>query len=355
MNKLLINDLDSITTDVGKVLMDIKNANIFITGGTGFIGKWLIESILFANEKLNLNAKISILSRNPKSFKVKFPFIACHNEITILQGDIRNFNFPNAQVDYIIHAATESSAKLNVENPLLMSDVIINGTRHLLDFAVKCSAKRVLFLSSGAVYGKQPEEIKGFKEDFWGAPDQLAIGSAYAESKRMAEFLCATYARQYNIGISVARCFAFVGPYFPLDTHFAIGNFINDGLLGRDIVITGNGAPLRSYMYASDMVVWLLTILLKGKTGEAYNVGSAKAISIKDLATTVAGFFPGIKVNILNQVRSTDRNQNYIPDISKSEKTLNLQLTVNIRDAIKKTILFHQLNRQKSILSLCWH
>ncbi len=347
MNGLLIKDLENIINTVDEDICQLKNANIFITGGTGFIGKWIIESIIYANDLKNIKIKISILTRNSKLFKDNFPHIGNNACITFIDGDIQNFTYPSTSFDYIIHAATEASAKLNIENPLLMADVIINGTRRLLDFAIFSQAKRVLFLSSGAVYGKQPNTLSNFTEYYIGAPDPLASGSAYAESKRMAEFLCATYAHQHNIGISIARCFAFVGPYLPLDTHYAIGNFINDGLRGKDITITGDGSPLRSYMYASDMVIWLFTILLKGKNGEAYNVGSDKAISIKNLAYTVANFFPGINVNILNQVRLTDRNQNYIPDISKSQKTLNLQLVINIEEAIKKTILF---NRQKSIL-----
>lgn len=342
MNKRLIDDLEYILENISDDLNKLKDTNIFVTGGTGFIGKWLIESLLYANENLDLNCRITILSRNPEVFYAKYPHISLQKAITIQKGDILSFDFENEYFDYIIHAATEASAKLNIENPLLMSDVIIEGTRHLLDFALKCKAKRVLFLSSGAVYGKQPDELIGFKEDFAGAPNQLAIDAAYAESKRMAEFLCVTYARQYNISISIARCFAFVGPYLPLDTHFAIGNFINDGLNRRDITITGNGSPLRSYLYASDMVIWLLTILLKGNTGEAYNVGSDKAISIKDLATTVASFFPGIKVNILNQIRPTDRNQNYIPDVQKTKNQFQFLEETSLLNAINKTIKYHQ-------------
>lgn len=346
MNQISENDLKTILNQMHTVIdVDFMNgSSILITGATGFIGKWLLKSLIYLNDTLSLNIKLYALSRNPENFLKQFSDYNDTKCLIWIKGDIRTFDYPNVQFDYIIHAATEASAKLNIENPLLMSDVIINGTRHILDLAVQCNAKRVLFLSSGAVYGKQPDEIVGFKEDYQGAPNQLAIDAAYAESKRMAEFLCATYARQYNISISIARCFAFVGPYLPLNTHFAIGNFINDGLKGRDITITGTGSPLRSYLYASDMVIWLLKILLQGNSGEAYNVGSDKAISIKDLATTVASFFPGIKANILNQVRATDRNQNYVPDVNKIRNDLHVPEILNLSESIHRTIQFHKEN-----------
>jgi Nucleoside-diphosphate-sugar epimerases len=341
MNQLSIEDLNHILKHTLKDLRKLKKSNILITGGTGFIGKWLVGSLIYMNENEKLNLQITILTRNSCIFKEQFPQIALCPYISFIEGDIRNFQFIEIHYDFIIHAATEASAKLNIEDPFLMYDVIVNGTKHLLDFAVQCQAKKVLFVSSGAIYGKQPDDINGFSEDYSGAPNPFSPDVAYAESKRMAEFLCACFSRNYNIEISVARCFAFVGPYLPLDTHFAIGNFINDGLNKRDITITGNGEPFRSYMYASDMTIWLLTILLNGKNEEAYNVGSSKAISIKDLAYTVADFFPKTKVNILNQSRITDRNQNYIPNINKATSLLGLKEIITLKDAIEKTIKYY--------------
>jgi len=222
-----------------------------------------------------------------------------------------------------------------------MADVIVNGTRHVLDFARYCNAKKVLFLSSGAVYGKQPADLNAFSENFFGAPDPLDPGAAYGESKRMAEFLCATYARQYNISIPIARCFAFVGPYLSLDKHYAIGNFIGDGLSKRDIVISGDGTPKRSYMYMADLIIWILTILIKSNCTEAYNVGSEEAITIEDLAKTIAGFFPDIKVKKLNQIKRTDRNQNYIPNCKKAKTQFCFKRGIGLNEAISRTIQYY--------------
>ena len=334
-------DLDYIFQKMGGSLYSLKDRKIFITGGTGFIGKWLLESIIYFNKKSNLNVEVAVLARNVELFKREYPQLAYNSAVNFLKEDIRDFKFPEENFPIIIHAATEANVRMNVENPLLMSDVVVNGTKRILDFARQCKAQKVLFISSGAVYGNQPSDLMAFPEDFTGAPDPMQIGSAYGESKRMAELLCCTYAREYEINITIARCFSFVGPYLSLDKHYAIGNFINDCLNKRDIIISGDGKPKRSYMYAADMIIWLLTILLRGKSGEAYNVGSGSGISIEDLAKKIAGFFPGISVKKLNQLRATDRNQNYIPEVQKAMTEFNLYDVIGLNEAINRTIKFH--------------
>jgi dTDP-glucose 4,6-dehydratase len=346
MKEFPTTDLTYILTKTNVLFKEFSGKKILLTGGTGFFGKWLLECLLFANNNGSLDIKVYILSRNPEAFNIWFPHLYQNPCFTFLKGDVTSFTFDNLDVDYIIHAATEASAKLNHEHPLVMIDSIINGTRNVLEFARKGNVKRMLYISSGAVYGVQPDELKGFAENYIGAPDQLLPSSAYAEAKRGAELLCSCYCRQNNIEIPVARCFAFVGPYLDLNSHFAIGNFIRNGLNGENIMIKGDGRPLRSYMYAADMVVWLLHILMYGKSSQAYNVGSDEAITIKDLAYKVAGFFPGLKVDVLNLTSPTDRNQNYIPDVTKFKKEFNVGLPVDLKQAIQKTILFYQTEKK---------
>ena len=320
----------------------LRNSEILITGGTGFIGKWILSFLFFLNNTHHFNIKISVISRNPGKFQEQYPEIETNSFLTWLKGDIRDFTVPAKYYDYFIHAATEADAELNIKEPLFMSDVIVNGTKRLLDYAILCKPRKILFLSSGAVYGKQPDSISGFVEDDSFAVNQLEIGASYGESKKFAEFLCVNYARRYNLSVSIARCFAFVGPYLPLTKHFAIGNFINDGLSNRDIIVRGNGLPLRSYMYASDMVIWLLSILLQGNNCEAYNVGSDKALSIGNLALKVSSFFANHNVKILNQVKEMDRNQNYVPNVDKAKDQFKFFEEIDLNEGIKRTIKFYK-------------
>ena len=276
-------------------------------------------------------------------FESKAPHLAGNEAVTLLRGDVRTFEFPKESFSHIIHAATESSAKLNDENPLLMLGTIIEGTRHTLDFAKDCGARKFLLTSSGAVYGKQPPELTHIPEDYSGAPDPMDPKSAYGQGKRIAEHLCTLYARQSDIEMKIARCFAFVGPYLPLDSHFAIGNFIRDVLNGGPIIVKGDGTPYRSYLYAADLAIWLWTILFKGQSCHPYNVGSAEAIAIAELAHTVARTFtPPLVVQICRASMPGQSIERYVPCNQEVKAKLSLDQTIPLAEAIRRSIDWHQ-------------
>jgi dTDP-glucose 4,6-dehydratase len=341
VNRISQIDLAVILKHIQKVLDEKFETGscIFITGATGFFGKWLLESFIYLNKELGLNASIYALSRNPDIFLEQFPFFRNEKCLTWINGDIRTFEFPFYKIDYIIHAATDADAKLNAENPLLMLDTITEGTKRVLELArMQTGLKSMLLTSSGAIYGKQPENITHIKETNSFPIDINNPGSAYAEGKRLAELYCSIYAKQFNIPVKIARCFAFVGPYLPLDKHFAIGNFINDILSNREIVIKGDGTPLRSYMYATDLVIWLLTILLKGEVNKPYNVGSDQEISILDLALLAKSFHRASgDINVTGQSSNLPREQ-YIPDISSCKKYLNLNVLTSLEESMGRVI-----------------
>ena len=281
-------DLQHVLAHTGADWEELRGQRLLVTGGTGFFGKWLIESFLWANEKLGLGARMLVLSRDPAAFLRKMPHLVGQPGLEFHAGDVATFEFSGGQFSHVIHAATAASALLNAEAPLTMVDTIVAGTRRTLDFARRCGARKFLLTSSGAVYGQQPAGIDHVGEEYLGGPDPLVPASAYGEGKRLAEHLCCLYARCYGMEVKISRGFAFVGPYLPLDAHFAVGNFIRDALAEGPVMVGGDGSPLRSYLYAADLAVWLWKILFHGISCRAYNTGSDREISIAELARTVA-------------------------------------------------------------------
>ena len=332
-------DLDHVLAHTQNVWLQLRGARLFITGGTGFFGCWLLETFLWANERLELGARAHVLTRDAGAFQRKAPHLANHAAITLVEGDVKSFAFPDETFSHVIHAATEASVKLNVEAPFEMFDTVVEGTRRTLEMAKHCGARRFLLTSSGAVYGRQPSEITHVDEEFGGAPDVLNPRSAYGEGKRVAEFLCALYGHSYVMETVVARAFAFAGPGLPLDGAFALGNFIRDGLAGNSIAIGGDGTPRRSYLYASDLAIWLWTILVRGESGRAYNVGSDRDLSIEELARAVAAQFePSPRVEIAKTPIEGARVERYVPSTKRAQSELGLRQTVDLDEAIAKSI-----------------
>jgi nucleoside-diphosphate-sugar epimerase len=337
----LDDDLAFILDSTETVFKNLEGAHIFMTGGTGFIGRWLLESLRYANLHLKLNIKASILTRNIKQFEKNSPHLAHDSQFHLIEGDVINFEFDQKRYSHIIHAATDASAALNEQNPILMFDTIVEGTRHILDFAKETKPERFLYLSSGAVYGQQPFEMERVKEDWLGAPSCNDPRNAYAEGKRAAEMLCAVYGKQHKLHISIARIFALLGPYLSLDIHFAAGNFIKDAMEGKKICVKGNGKPYRSYLYASDLTVWLWHMLDRATPNQPYNVGSDESVSVEDLAKRVALTLGDVGYEILGREDLGWNLGRYVPDTSLIQKDLQLIRTVSLEDAILRTALWN--------------
>jgi dTDP-glucose 4,6-dehydratase len=341
----LQDDLDHILVHTRDVWDEVRGKAIFVTGGTGFFGRWLLESFAHANNALQLGARLVVLSRNPDAFRARAPHLSA--SIEFVRGDVRSFDLEKVQVqlssppprfDCVIHAATESATNLNAEDPLMMVDTVVQGTRAALEFARAAGARRFLFTSSGAVYGRQPSEMMHVPEEYTGGPDCTNPSSAYGEGKRLAELLCASYAQRHGIEAVIARCFAFVGPFLPLDAHFAVGNFIRDVLRQQPIRIGGDGTPFRSYLHAADLATWLWTLLVRGDGGRAYNVGSEDGRSIKQIAEVVAEAGDAKGVEIAQKPDPARPLARYVPQCRRAREELGLQEWISLPDAVTRTI-----------------
>lgn len=344
MSNVLAEDLDHVLAHTACVWDELKNARIFLTGGTGFFGCWLLETFAWASDRLRLDAAVTVLTRSPAAFRRKAPHLASHPAIHLAEGDVRSFHLPASRFSHVIHAAADATPELCREQPLLVTDTIVDGTRRTLDFAVEAGARRFLFTSSGAVYGPQPPEITHVPETYSGGPDTTDQRWVYAEAKRAAEMLCNVYTRQRGLDCLIARGFAFVGPYMPLDAHFAIGNFIRDHANGGPIRVNGDGSPFRSYLYAADLAIWLWTILVQGASCRPYNVGSERELNIAELAAKVAAALETrTAIRMAGSARPGTAPERYVPDTSRARRELGLEERVSLDEAIRRTAEWYSL------------
>jgi len=344
------------SSDLGEIFLQSENilpyfcdARIFMTGGTGYLGKWMIEFLYYARKRACLNFELVLLSRNIQAFLTQYPELAKESWFSYVEGDIRDFSFPEGNFTHIIHAATDVVAAVT---PLDTFEVTVLGTRRILEFAKDRGARDVLIVSSGAIYGVFPDGVDHISESFFGRVDVNSSRAAYGLGKLTSEWLSNIYTQQSALRCKIARMFAQVGPHLDLDAHFAIGNFIRNVLDKKSLRIEGDGTPVRSYMYATDLVAWLLKIWLKGEPGSAYNVGSEEAISIRDLADLVAstGLTDSLQVNVFGHSITGAAPNHYLPDTTLAQRELGLSITVPLKEAIERTINWHR--RQSNACSL---
>jgi len=338
----LARDLDDIVERNADDFEALRGARLFVTGGTGFVGSWLLESFVWANARLALGARLVVLTRDPEAFARNSPHLAS-DPISFFAGDVREPIAIAGSFDAVIHAATPASAQINAATPEVMLGTIVDGTRRVLEVARRSGAIPFLLTSSGAVYGRQPPDLTLVDETYGGAPDSLDPGNAYHEGKRVAELLGAIAARHEHLQTKVARLFAFAGPYLPLDRHFAIGNFIGDALAHRPIRIGGDGTPVRTYLYAADMTSWLWRVLVRGQILRPYNVGSEHTVDIRETARTVAAAAdPPLAYTVAGTPLPGRLPDRYAPSTARARAELGLLEWTPLEESIRRTLAWNR-------------
>lgn len=272
----------------------LRDKTVVVTGGGGFLAAYLIKSILTVGRLNKLNVRIVCVARSPKSVEERLSAWIGAPDFSVWLHDISQplpISFPRA--DFIIHAASQASPKYYGVDPVgtLLPNAV--GTMYLLDHAVKSQAERFMFFSSGEVYGvpTNPDRLVG--EQDYGYLNPMNVRSCYAESKRIGETMCAAWARQHDLHTGVVRPFHTYGPGMALDDGRVFADFVADVVAHRDIVLKSDGLAKRPFCYIVDATIGFLTVLLSGGKAEAYNLGNPDAeVSVRDLATVIAGLFP---------------------------------------------------------------
>ncbi len=336
MKPLLLTDINFMLERLETDFRARSGAHWFITGATGLLGKWFLEVLLESNNYFNTNFKITALSRDPEGFKTTMPHLD-NSALHWIRGDAASFAFPNEPIDHMIHAAAEvQNAKVDLPSKVVKQQ--LEATEHFIALCRQNPKAKVLFTSSGAVYGQIPSDMTHVPESYVGAPDVSKTNAAYGEAKRVSELMFHSARLEFNLDFKVSRTFAVVGAHLPIESHFAIGNFIGQGMQHKPIHISGDGTATRSYLHMAEHTVWLYKILFHGIPSRAYNVGSDDSRSILEVAQTVSAEFAGSKVKVAKMPPANQAISRYVPSIERIKNELSLQVEIPLSTAIQRTI-----------------
>ena len=322
---------------------DFNNKTILITGAGGFIGYYLTASLLLRNDLHNQNIKVLGMVRNEENAKTKYGDLLDRNDFKLVVQDVCNkFNI-NEEVNYIIHAASNASAWHFENRPVETINANLIGTMNVLEFARKMDDCKVLFISSLKVSGSVHDGSKNLKEDNIGYIDHTSYKNCYAQGKRAAETLCATYNKQYGMDIKIARP-SYIYGASKLDDDRVWAQFFANVVRRQNILLKSNGGTYRSFCYVSDTVSALLTILLKGENIKPYNISSEEN-TIRDFAKMSVNAFPERKLSLsfANKRDEIEPTQSYFsstPEILDNTRLKNIGWTskVSLKEGIMRSI-----------------
>ena len=319
----------------------LSNKSLLVTGGTGFFGKWFLDLIFYTNKNYNTNILTTLITRNENKFFLDNPHQKNNKFLNIIETDILDLKSINHQFDFLLHmAATSAKETFNGETDTNKTKTLFNGAKNIMNIAIQNNISKILFTSSGVVYGSSSKDMKD-ESDINDSLD-LEKRNGLAKGKMLAEDTISNMSTENNINFKIARCFSFVGPYLPLDMHYAIGNFINDAIFKENIIINGNGSPYRSYLYITDTLVWLLKLLVGNAEG-IFNVGSERRIQIIELANMVKDIIAPTKKVIVQEKEMHEGNFKrniYLPNTEKIRESLGVKEWTSLEDAISKTAKF---------------
>ena len=282
MHPLYLEDLEQACRDLGEVGA-LRGRRVLVTGVTGMIGACLVDALSLLNERRGLGMHIVGVSRHPGRFADRFP------GAELLAADLTRPAPALPEADFIVHAASNAHPAAFSADPVGTMLCNLRGTEALLEQLRRAGHGRLLFVSTGEIYGDNPAITGGFSETDFGRVDPMTPRACYPESKRAAETLCASYAAQYGVDALVARLSYVYGPTLSEANTRADAQFLRKALAGEDIVLKSEGTQVRTYTYVTDAIAGLLTLLLRGGRGEAYNVASRLGtVSIRGYAETLA-------------------------------------------------------------------
>ena len=312
--------------------------HIAVTGGTGFLGTWIAETVAALNDEYRLGITLDLYARNVNDWALKYPHLSARSDIHLKAQDVRSpFEFAR-NTNFVVHAAGIPNNRVHSSDPLRVQQTTLVGMNNALDAATQLdNLSRFLNVSSCLVSGTPSRPGALTETDYFPIPCGQ-LHTVYVEAKRAAENLAAIYRSQFRMPVSTIRPFTFAGPYQELDRPWALNNFLRDVLTGSDIRIHGDGNARRSYMYGSDAAWWTLAALVNGADGATYNVGSPTAVTHLELVKLIGEHVSPKPRVVLNTVPSKQGQQDDLyPNISATQKNLGVTQTCSLEQTVDKT------------------
>lgn len=322
----------------------LAGSRVFITGATGLIGSQMVKFLLCCNRLRGTDIQVIANVRSEEKARRILGHLLENNNLSLWIGDI---NIPISyagKVDYVVHGASATSSRFFVEHPVETIMTAIVGTNNVLSFAKEKSVSGMVYLSSLEVYGTLDKQDGFISEDAYGYIEPLNVRSSYSEGKRMVECLCASYAKQYDVPIKIARLSQTFGAGVAYDDGRVFAEFARCVIEKKDIVLNTAGRTVRSYCYTKDAITALLTVLIKGSAGEAYNVTNMNtAISIYDMAQLVCDVFPDAKISVRREIPDDATSFGYNPEMiikldSNKLENLGWKPTVDLKEMFERMI-----------------
>ena len=363
--EVVASDLEYICLNLREELLDISGKRLLILGGAGFLGYYLVQTIMYWNKKNNEELPIDLVvydnfMRGVPDWLEK---LKVNNNIKIEKHDVTN-PMPNeiGDVNYIIHAATIASPIYYRLHPIETMNANVDGLRHLFDYCLKQNEKGnsvdgFLFYSTSEIYGDPSPENIPTDETYRGNVSCTGPRACYDESKRYGETLCVNYAQHYNIPVRIARPFNNYGPGLKITDRRALPDFARDVLNSKDIVMLSDGSPTRTFCYVADAIIGYYKILTNGRNGESYNIGTdTPEISMRELAERVVTKSQELFDYKGKVVFSKSEDEEYLTDnpnrrcpvISKARKDLNYNPKISLEEGIERTMLWYGDNQEAS-------